>query len=765
MDFYTLTKTFLPKDIISEFASAIWTERYSAAGDVQLVVPASPSMIKKLAKGTYLGLRGTKEIMMLETQNIEEGLLTVSGQSLVKFLDQREAWFKNPDTSEDNLVAEYTLNTTAGQLISDAVEKTVINPIPFTGGYVGVNLDWARDKLPGLALGMIDDNGEVKRLTIRLGPLYTAIQQLAEAEGVGIKLYLESARFTTGYVLRFITYRGHNRTSSNPDRLVRLTPAMDSLADVKEVSSLSEYKNVVYVSYKNSISKHYAEPTLPIPEGFDRRVLMVEAEDIFLTSDHIAAYRAQTARDAFANNNYILAVDGQITPQNIYKFGIDYGLGDIIELEGFTGAISKARVTEYIRSQDSTGEKEYPTLSVIDPVNSNFMPDLEPDDDHKPDTDDDPDIDLDDTDDEFDVEDDDDDVNPEPHVEFPPDDDDDDGNGEEPPPEDPDRVVSNKISVPPGGYYTYYVTRLKPIFFIGPNYLEYVGFSVSVHGSEQRLQAFVSSAGSVPGGNLGSYVIYDPDEHAWMAVRAGAMSGDKQNLEFNTSPDGENWTTRWNYLAPVGNFDSFKITMVDYFNVHGLIYGSTRLLPDHPDSELIESSPSISSKTKDDAPFVFNPGSLVVSPVKKFTNGEPNSYWNYESAVGMDSTFYVQSWRANNSDFGQATELYIGIYDPASTGNMPVQEALLNLELNDTIRLRMPPDSPSYSEAPIGAELIYLVKGTPTLHEVKLGQPFNEGDYGPWVTVPVAARDIGWDGNPIGSGYKHTSIRMPLHTL
>jgi hypothetical protein len=86
MYLYTLTPGFIPKDIITEFISAVWTERYSSSGDVQLVTPATADMMGKLAKGTFLGLRGTKEIMLLDTQSIEEGLLTVTGKSLLEFL-------------------------------------------------------------------------------------------------------------------------------------------------------------------------------------------------------------------------------------------------------------------------------------------------------------------------------------------------------------------------------------------------------------------------------------------------------------------------------------------------------------------------------------------------------------------------------------------------------------------------------------------------------------------------------------------------------
>src|SRR5215467_14076883 len=104
MDLYTLTETFLPKANIDEFVSAIWTERYSVAGDVQLVVPATQANLDMLADGTYLALRGSDEVMILETQSIENGLMTVVGRTLVTSLNQRYAWYL---TSESPLPADH----------------------------------------------------------------------------------------------------------------------------------------------------------------------------------------------------------------------------------------------------------------------------------------------------------------------------------------------------------------------------------------------------------------------------------------------------------------------------------------------------------------------------------------------------------------------------------------------------------------------------------------------------------------------------------
>lgn len=389
MDLYTLNDSFLADQVIDEYVSAIWTERYSSAGDVQIVAPATEDNLAKLAEGTFLALRGTKEVMQLKTQNIENKLVTVIGESLVGFLNQRYSWNRNPaagDVEDTARILDYTETTTPGEIIADVVDRMVITPIDYTGEYANVNLDWEKEAIPYLELGAVDSSGADKRLTVTTGPLYDAIRQVAEKEGVGISLYLDSADPVLGYVLKFTTYRGVDRTTGGTPPFIRLSPELDSLSDIKEIRSLAEYKNVAYVYYQGIITTHYAEPTLPIPEGFDRRVIVTDAEgepvgrkvtyshyspnvgswtQIVVGPTEIAAFREQHAKDVLANNNYIKAIDGQTSPQNDYKYGVDYGLGDIIELEGITGIISKARITEYIRSEDNTGEKEYPTISVI----------------------------------------------------------------------------------------------------------------------------------------------------------------------------------------------------------------------------------------------------------------------------------------------------------------------------------------------------------------------------------------------------------------
>jgi hypothetical protein len=404
MDLYTMNENFIAMDVVDEFVSAIWTERYSGYGETSLTVAATGDSIDKLKEGTFLGLRGSKEVMEIETQSIENYTLTVAGKSLVNFLDQRPFWAANPDSAAaDERVVDFTTTGKPGQVIADAVEDMVINTSGFASGWDPADLEWEDEEIPGLSLGDVDISGDDEQITINIGPLYAAISDVARKYGVGISLYLESANIETGYVLKFKTYRGEDRTSDqeiNP--LIRLQPDLESLSDLKELTSLAAYKNTVYVYYKGITTVHYEDP-LDIPVGFARRVIVTTPEDepigrkpayqgptgislslpaqgqkptpgvgygftrpiVVGAGAPDAAFREQHAKDVLANNNYIRSVDGQTSPDNEFKFNVDYGLGDLIELEGITGNIAKARVTEYVRSQDQAGEREYPTISVV----------------------------------------------------------------------------------------------------------------------------------------------------------------------------------------------------------------------------------------------------------------------------------------------------------------------------------------------------------------------------------------------------------------
>jgi hypothetical protein len=384
MDLYSLTPDFLIKYKIERYTSLIWTQRYSTAGDFQLVVPPTGQLISILHPGCFLGLRGVREVMIVETQSFDGGLLTVSGRSLVSFLNQRIAWFENPDydhtDSSSTLFADYTTDDqTAGQFISDVVNKLVIDPVHFSGYYDDIDLDWGSEKFGNLSLAHIDGVGDKKKFIFPNGTqLYDGIQQIASDEHVGISLYLAQANFDTkDFVLRFTTYHGKDRTSTqNLFETVRFTPKTETLTNPKEVRGNTTFANVLYLLHKGKITVHYPEFVNTPPVGFGRRVIYEAAPDVNYTGDKLNRFLAGVAHKIFQQHKHTQTIDGQaLGHETQYHFPRDYFLGDVIEVEGNSGIVFKARVTEYIRSQDQYGMKEYPTFEVMAEEETNYHAD------------------------------------------------------------------------------------------------------------------------------------------------------------------------------------------------------------------------------------------------------------------------------------------------------------------------------------------------------------------------------------------------------
>ena len=189
-----------------------------------------------------------------------------------------------------------------------------------------------------------------------------------------MQIALESAT-DAGYSLKFRTYRGLNRTSSQSvNEQVRFSPEMDSLTDIKELRSISDFKTNVWTFAPANPGELAGTPgysNYGSYSGFDLRAMMVFCEDI--TTDAIGG-SAQTlvdilntrARDALTDHIYRKVVDGEVVPGVQFHYGAHYYLGDIVELQGNSGIVQNARVTEYIRVQDEAGQRAYPTVAVID---------------------------------------------------------------------------------------------------------------------------------------------------------------------------------------------------------------------------------------------------------------------------------------------------------------------------------------------------------------------------------------------------------------
>lgn len=388
MEFYKLDNNFVKTDhVIDEFISGIWTERYTKTGDFALFLPPTDANRTLLPEGSFLQVNDSDEVGLIDNALIEDGQLKLTGNMITEFLNERII-HPSPLHTDKQL-------TTDAVTPEQAMVKLVQNIVTAGGAYTTQQpisgFDAQHQVIPNLTVVSVDRVWPpgtrhimslppgATQVSIPYGPLYDALAQLAETYMIGFKMYLEHAD-ASGYSLKFKTRVGLDRTSQQVggivNKVVQFSPAMDTLTNLKELHSIATYKTVAYAwattdpnSLASGVGIAEAYSGALAETGFARRNLMVNVDDI---DDKVTDANAfhdilnQRAKDALANNNYTKVVDGEIVPQPGHEYGIDYGLGDIIELKGLGNVLQEARITEYIRSQDNTGEKAYPTVSVIE---------------------------------------------------------------------------------------------------------------------------------------------------------------------------------------------------------------------------------------------------------------------------------------------------------------------------------------------------------------------------------------------------------------
>lgn len=373
MDIYTRDKvTFKKQDEIDVFESAIWTERYVGNGDFELLVPDNDDTKSKLFQGQILGCEGSDQPMILETREIKDGILKATGIALAQWTNNRII-----RTTNDHSVKEWLITAqTPGQAIR-TITTNFLMPSDYLDGTINIGIPTFQVTLmpvPGLITGSTYLTGTPTNFSVPFGPVYDAVKAIADSYDLGLRIVLSGA-YDDYFILEFDVYKGTDRSSDqsvNPT--IRFSAEMDSLTNIQDLESISDHKNWVYTFAPGlqalgptaGWAWSYGPPDL----SFDLRVEQVFEDDIdAATMPNVATLNTvlqEKANVELSNRKIAKLVDGEIVQTDEINYGVDYFLGDVVEVEGNTGILQKARITEYIRSKDSAGEKAYPTLSMID---------------------------------------------------------------------------------------------------------------------------------------------------------------------------------------------------------------------------------------------------------------------------------------------------------------------------------------------------------------------------------------------------------------
>jgi hypothetical protein len=384
MDIFTVDRDYKTAELVSEFESVIWTERYYGDSDFELTVPMRRETLEKLPLGILIGSSKSDELMLLEEGSIESGSIKYTGISVLSWLNNR---FVRYTDIQSQTKSDFGPLSNPGLAMWQIVQQGATIESSMLGSSslaYGVPAGYGdRLMIPGLGLrdyeSVPDAPAGTFSFTADFGPLYDLVKKLAEAYQIGCKIDWQP---DSDPILGFRAYMGVDRTSDQTDRpVVRFSPKLDSLTDVKELHSKMKYKNLAF-TYHTNAPLNYTTPGIAYTEeasessGFDLRaahVLIDDIEDRPFDYPTIVELLNGDARNYLGQNRFVRIVDGQVVPGPELVYGRDYGMGDLVEEQGNTGAVSVGRVTEFIRSQDEKGYREFPTISEIETINTNIV--------------------------------------------------------------------------------------------------------------------------------------------------------------------------------------------------------------------------------------------------------------------------------------------------------------------------------------------------------------------------------------------------------
>lgn len=359
MELYTLDSLLRRTEVIDRFESLIWTERYSKPGDFQLDILSDTNTRNLLQPGVKLALSDSYRVMMVdqvEDKDDSEGrsLLTVKGPSLESILDDRTTRGAGPGLGD---AGKWTL--------TNQTPIGIINTI-FNSICVG-NTNIPADNIPYYTTGTLYPADTIAAPTnvfatydVPTDTLLNLFTSIADNYGIGFRLYrsLDTSK------LYFNVYTGSDRTSKQTGLPpVIFSSDLDTLDEVSVLTTAAGAKNVAYVYNKNGSRVVYA-PGYETVTGLDRRVLKVDASDITLAAGTaLDAALDQRGKDELTKYRTIHAIDGKAPETTLYKYGVDYNLGDLVEMRNDDGVASFMAVTEHIYVSDHEGERSYPTLA------------------------------------------------------------------------------------------------------------------------------------------------------------------------------------------------------------------------------------------------------------------------------------------------------------------------------------------------------------------------------------------------------------------
>ena len=336
MDIKILNKQLIPEAVIDTYMSIIWTDRYNLCGDFEVSIPANIYYLSIFHIGDYIVCDESEHVMIIEKIQIksdpEEGdMMIISGRSVESILDRRIIWGQVNFNGNVEEVIFKMLNICLGSEASNERKIPIITYRSANDAYISslrVDLQCTGDGL------------------------YETISKITKSFNLGFKMVLENDRFV------FSLYNGVNHSENqlvNP--YVIFSPNFDNMLNSNFMEDISPLKTAALIGGEGEGSERRYMEVKSSPEGLNRREMFVDEEYNKLL--------IQRGLLKLVEKKVGMNFEGKIESSQLFVYGKDYNIGDIVQIENSYGYKTEARITEAVISYSGEGFFIYPTLQTI----------------------------------------------------------------------------------------------------------------------------------------------------------------------------------------------------------------------------------------------------------------------------------------------------------------------------------------------------------------------------------------------------------------
>lgn len=346
MNIFVMNDRFETIDIIDAYESVIWTDRYIGYGDFEIYAPFSLDLLKKVKQDYYLTILDSEHVMIIEGIEIlsdtdNGNRIKITGKSLESILNRRIMWYRESFTGS----------------LQDAIESILTNTI--------INPPMEDRKIPNFIFEASTDE-RVTALTIEDEytedrNVYEIIVALCERNFLGYRVTLNSSNQFV-----FKLYMGEDRSYNqltNP--YVVFSPNYENIINSNYIDSTEIMKNITLVAGGDT------SITVGSGTGLLRREIYTDARDIQpgQVTDYNEALKHR-GELTLLDNSKTVNFEGEVDAVRMFVYGEDFFIGDIVQISNEYGIEGSARVMEFIKSDDASGSKAYPTFQAIQDIDT-----------------------------------------------------------------------------------------------------------------------------------------------------------------------------------------------------------------------------------------------------------------------------------------------------------------------------------------------------------------------------------------------------------